>query len=93
LITPENPAHGLYPKLVRDGYNLQELHALMAPRPFLVSGGAEDQPARWLVLNHTIAVNHLLGVRNRVAMTNREHHAPTKESNEKAYLFFEYFLK
>lgn len=93
LITPENPAHGLYPQLVRDGYNLQELHALMAPRPFLVSGGAEDPPERWVVLNHSVAVNKLLGFTNRVAMTNREHHSPTKESNEKAFLFFEYFLK
>lgn len=93
LITPENPAHGLYPQLVRDGYNLQELHALMAPRPFLVSGGAEDPPERWVMLNHSVAVNKLLGFTNRVAMTNREHHSPTKESNEKAFLFFEYFLK
>jgi hypothetical protein len=39
LITEDNPAYGLYPELIREGYNLQELHALMAPRPFLVSGG------------------------------------------------------
>lgn len=93
LITAANPARGLYPQLIKEGYNLQELHALMAPRPFLVSGGSEDPPARWLVLNHAVAVNKLLGVKNRVAMTNREHHSPTKESNEKAFLFFEYFLR
>jgi hypothetical protein len=37
LITEGNPAHGLYPSLVAEGYDLHELHALMAPRPFLVS--------------------------------------------------------
>ena len=52
---------GLYPVLVEEGYDLHELHSLMAPRPFLVSGGSEDTPARWIPLNHTIAVNRLLG--------------------------------
>jgi dienelactone hydrolase len=93
LITPQNPAHGLYPKLVSEGYDLQDLHALMAPRPFLVSGGSEDTPKRWIPLNYAIAVNHLLGYTDRVAMTNRPAHAPTLASNEEAYLFFEYFLK
>jgi dienelactone hydrolase len=94
MITKENPAHGLYPRLVAEGYNLQELHALMAPRPFLVSGGSEDTPKRWIPLNHSIAVNKLLGYKNRVAMTNdREVHIPTTQSNEDAYLFFDYFLK
>jgi len=86
-------AKGLYPKLLKDGYDLHELHALMAPRPFMVSGGSEDTPARWIPLNHAIAVNTLLGYKNRVAMDNRPDHSPTSESNEKAYLFFEYFLK
>ena len=93
VITNENPAKGLYPKLVADGYDLHELHALMAPRPFLVSGGSEDTPARWIALNHTIKVNRLLGYTNRVGMTNRPRHSPTAASNETAYLFFEYFLK
>lgn len=93
LITTENPAKGLYPKLVAGGYDLHELHALMAPRPFLVSGGSEDPPKRWIPLNHTVAVNQLLGYKNRVAMTNRTDHSPNKKSNEQAYLFFEYFLK
>ncbi|MFA6945633.1 MAG: prolyl oligopeptidase family serine peptidase, partial [Pedobacter sp.] len=53
LITVENPAKGLYPRLISEGYNLQELHVLMAPRPFLVSGGSEDRPDRWIPLNHT----------------------------------------
>jgi hypothetical protein len=72
--------------------DLHELHALMAPRPFLVSGGSEDPPARWLALNHTIAVNRLLGREHRVAMTNRPTHEPTAESNEQIYQFFERFL-
>lgn len=86
-------AKGLYPKLVSEGYDLHELHALMAPRPFLVSGGSEDTPKRWIPLNHAIAVNKLLGYSNRVAMTNRPDHSPNDESNEKVYSFFEYFLK
>ena len=93
VITKENPAKGLYPQLVAEGYDLHELHALMAPRPFLVSGGAEDPEERWLALNHTLAVNKLLGYQNRVAMTNRPEHAPNAESNEQMYSFFEYFLK
>jgi hypothetical protein len=87
-------AKGLYPKLVKEGYDLQELHALMAPRPFLVSGGYSDPPKRWIPLNQTIAVNHLLGYNNRVALTNvRTQHNPTPKSNKIVYLFFEYFLK
>jgi hypothetical protein len=86
-------AKGLYPKLLAEGYDLHELHALMAPRPFLVSGGSEDTPERWIPLNHTIAVNRLLGFENRVAMTNRRDHSPDSVSNEQIYLFFEYFLK
>jgi dienelactone hydrolase len=94
MITKENPAYGLYPKLVKEGYNLHELHALMAPRPFLVSGGSEDTKERWLPLNHSLAVNRLLGYTDRVAMTNvRGEHLPTPLSNEGAYLFFDYFLK
>jgi hypothetical protein len=86
-------AKGLYPKLINEGYDLTELHALMAPRPFLVSGGSEDTPKRWLALNHTIEINHLLGFENRVAMTNRTDHSPNQESNEQICMFFEYFLK
>ncbi len=92
MITPENPAHGLYLQLLVDGRDLHELHALMAPRPFLVSGGSEDSPKRWIPLNHTIAVNRLLGYSNRVAMTNRPDHSPNAESNEQIYAFFQHFL-
>lgn len=93
MITAENPATGLYRQLVKEGYDLHELHALMAPRPFLVSGGSEDTPGRWIPLNHTVAVNRLLGFGDRVGMTNRPMHSPTEGSNGIAYLFFEYFLQ
>ncbi|MHB8903339.1 MAG: dienelactone hydrolase family protein [Thermoguttaceae bacterium] len=93
VITPDNPAHGLYPQLLADGRDLHELHALMAPRPFLVSGGSEDAPRRWIPLNHSIAVNQLLGYSDRVAMTNRPDHSPTEDSNRHIYAFFEHFLK
>ncbi|MFQ6098633.1 MAG: dienelactone hydrolase family protein, partial [Armatimonadota bacterium] len=91
--TEANPRTGAYKRLFEGGYDLHELHALMAPRAFLVSGGAEDGPERWKALNHAIAVNKLLGCTNRVGMTNRNGHSPTAESNEQIYLFFEHFLK
>ena len=72
--------------------DLVELHALMAPRPFLLSGGTADLPERWTALNHSISVNRRLGFNNRVAMTNRPTHAPTKESNEQVCRFFEWWL-
>jgi dienelactone hydrolase len=93
LVTAENPRTGAYKTLMEKGRDLHELHALMAPRPFLVSGGAEDAPRRWQPLNHAIVVNKLLGQTNRVAMTNRPNHAPTEESNAQIYAFFEQFLK
>jgi hypothetical protein len=89
----KSPRTGPYQKMVADGRDLHELHALMAPRPFLVSGGAEDPPERWQALNHSVAVNKLLGHENRVAMTNRKTHGPTLESNEALYRFFEWALK
>jgi dienelactone hydrolase len=93
LITAESPRTGVYKTLVEQGHDLHELHALMAPRPFLVSGGSEDYPARWMALNHAIAVNKVLGHDDRVAMTNRKDHPPTEESNAQIYDFFERWLK
>jgi hypothetical protein len=93
LLSAENPRRGAYKQLVADGRNLHDLHALMAPRPFLVSGGSEDYPARWRSLNHAVEVNRFLGQTNRVAMHNRPAHPPTDESNEISYLFFEHHLK
>jgi hypothetical protein len=90
--TEANPRTGPYQRMMEKGMDLHELHALMAPRPFLVSGGSEDPPARWVPLNHTVAVNKLLGYEHRVGMTNRKTHDPTEESNERLYEFFEHWL-
>lgn len=91
LPTEKNPRTGPYRELVAAGHDLHELHALMAPRPFLVSGGSEDFPARWKALNHAVAVNRLLGYEDRVAMTNRPGHTPTPEANAALYAFFEHW--
>ncbi len=93
MITLGNPAQGLYPRLIAAQRDLHELHALMAPRPFLVSGGSEDPISRWRALNHTVAVNRILGHENRVAMTNRPDHDPNPDSNQAIYSFFEHFLQ
>jgi hypothetical protein len=87
-----NPRTGAYKKMMETGRDLHELMALIAPRPFLVSGGSEDPPDRWTALNHVIAVNKILGQSNRVAMTNRAGHSPTEISNSQLYAFFEHFL-
>lgn len=87
-----NPRTGAYKALMKSGRDLHELHALMAPRPFFVSGGSEDPAARWEALRPTVEVNRLLGRRFRVGMANRPGHTPTNESNDQIYAFFEYFL-
>jgi hypothetical protein len=92
LPTAENQRTGAYRKMMETGRDLHELQALIAPRPFFVSGGAEDQPGRWVALNHLVSVNERLGFTNRVAMTNRKEHSPDAESNARLYAFFEYFL-
>jgi dienelactone hydrolase len=93
LPTSDNPRTGAYARLVKDGRDLTDLHALICPRPFLVSGGSEDPPERWCALQHALAVNALLGATNRVALTSRKAHAPDASSNAQLYAFFEYFLK
>jgi hypothetical protein len=92
IITEANPARGLYPRLTAAGRDLHQLHVLMSPRPFLVSGGSEDPPERWEALNHSVEVNRLLGYQHRVGMSNRPNHAPNQESNEVIYSFFQHFL-
>ncbi len=92
-IRDDNPARGLYVELIKDGRDLHELHALMAPRPFLVSGGSEDPIDRWSALNHARDVNRLLGHDDRVMMTNRPDHSPNADSNEAIYRFFVRHLK
>ena len=88
-----NPRTGLYKELVAAGDDLVELHALMAPRPVLVSGGTEDPPRNWRALNHLLAVNTLLGHEKRVAMTARATHVPTAEALAVELDFLEYWLK
>ena len=90
--TPVEVVCGRRRALIAQGRDLHEVPALIAPRPFLVSGGSEDPPARWLALNHLVEVNKLLGFTNRVAMTNRKDHAPSEQSNAQLYAFFECFL-
>ena len=53
-------AKGIYSQLRKNGHDLHEIRALMAPRPFLVSGGFSDGPERWIPLNHTILINRIL---------------------------------
>jgi dienelactone hydrolase len=88
-----NPRTGLYKELVDAGDDLVDLHALMAPRPVLVSGGTEDPPQNWRALNHLVAVNKLLGYEHRVALTRRQGHIPTPEALELELAFLEYWLK
>lgn len=88
-----NPRTGLYKELVDAGEDLVDLHALMAPRPVLVSGGTEDPPRNWQALNHLLTVNKLLGYEDRVAMTARATHVPTPEALEIELAFLEYWLK
>jgi hypothetical protein len=91
--TDANPRTGAYKRLVEERRDMHELHTLMAPRPFMVSGGGQDRPVHWIALNHTIGINKLLGHTNRVAMTMRKDHNPTRGANEQVYAFFEHFLK
>jgi len=88
-----NPRTGLYKELVDAGEDLVSFHALMAPRPVLVSGGTEDPPRNWQALNHLIAVNDLLGFKNRCAMTARPTHVPTPAALELELAFLEFHLK
>ena len=92
VITEANPRTGAYKQIVADGHDLTDIHALICPRPFLVSGGSEDPPERWVALNHAIDVNKLLGFSNRVGMTNRPDHSPNEEANAVVWAFFEHFL-
>ena len=93
ILTEQNPRTGPYRELVAAKHDLHEVMALMAPRPFLVSGGSEDQPERWQPLNRVREIYDLLRAPNRVGMTNRPNHDPTEESNEQIYQFFECVLK
>jgi hypothetical protein len=65
----------------------------MAPRPVLVSGGVQDPPRNWQALNHLVAVNTLLGYKDRCFLTARKTHVPTAEALDLELAFLEYFLK
>ncbi len=86
-----NPRTGAYRVMIEQGRDLHELHALIAPRPFLfpavpkihLSDGRPQSPSSY---------QPLLGYSNRVAMQNRPKHDPTVESNEVIYRFFEVAL-
>ena len=93
LPTAQNPAAGPYLQLRKDGHDLHELQALMAPRPFFVSGGSEDPPSRWGLLNVVRDVYTLLGASDRVGMHNRPAHPPTPEATELVCDFFTHFLR
>ncbi len=88
----DNPTTGAYKQLREGGHDLHEIQALICPRPYFVSGGSEDPPKRWLVLNHLIEVNRLLGFTDRVGMTNRPDHSPNAESNAALISFFVRYL-
>jgi hypothetical protein len=89
----DNPRTGLYKRLVDEGDDLVGLHALMAPRPVLVSGGTEDPPRNWRALNHLVAVNEMLSRKDRVFLTARRTHVPTPEALTLELAFLEYWLK
>ncbi len=92
-LTEQHGRTGPYKTMMEKGVDLHELHALICPRPFFVSGGSEDGPARWKALNHSVAVNRLLGVEARVGMSNRPEHKISPEASDQIASFFEYFLK
>lgn len=89
----DKPRTGLYKQMVEAGEDLVDLHALMAPRPVLVSGGTEDPPRNWRALNHLVAVNEVLGYKQRVAMSARPTHVPTSEALELELAFLEFWLR
>ena len=91
-LSGEHGRVGPYKTMIETKTDLHELHALICPRPFLVSGGAEDQPERWKALNHALAVNKLLGVEGRVGMSNRPEHKISPEASEQIAAFFVSFL-
>jgi hypothetical protein len=93
VLTAESPRTGPYREMMKRGMDLHELLALMAPRPFLVSGGSEDPLERWQALNRVREYYDHMGATNRVGLTSRPKHDPTEESNGQIYRFFECVLK
>ena len=88
----DRPRTGLYRQLIESGRNLNDLHSLICPRPVLLAGGTEDPPENWRALNHLVAINRILGHRDRVAMTHRPTHIPTAEALERTLQFLQFHL-
>ena len=91
-VAAERPRTGPYKTMIERGMDLHELHALICPRPFFTAGGAVDPPARWKALNHSVAVNRLLGVERVVGMSNRKEHKISPDASEQIASFFVHFL-
>jgi hypothetical protein len=93
LITAQSPRTGPYKTMMEQGRSLSEFQMLMAPRPFLVSGGSEDFPSRWTDLNRVREAYTVQKVPALAGMHNRPLHEPTEESNALAYRFMVWALK
>jgi len=70
-----------------------ELHALMAPRPFLVSGGTLPTCGTMAGAQPRCRRQSVLGFENRVAMTNRKEHGPSKGTTSRFIASLEWWLK
>ena len=80
--------------MIEKGMDLHELHALHRRRGrSWFAAALKTRPNAGRRSNHTVAVNKLLGVENRVGMTTRPTHDPTEESNAQLDAFFVHFLK
>ena len=90
--TESNPRTGPYKRLIETGRDLNELLVLIAPRPFFLAGGSEDPASRWQAINHLVAVNALLGHKERAGMSARPEHKISPEANEQICLVFQHFL-
>jgi len=89
----KNPRTGLYKELIDAGDDLVDLHALMAPRPVLVSGGVQDPPKNWQALNHLVAVNKLLGHENARFSPHARRTCRPQRAAGAGVAFLEYLLK
>ncbi|MHC4582652.1 MAG: alpha/beta hydrolase family protein, partial [Planctomycetota bacterium] len=71
---------------------LQQAHALMAPRPFLLVENIPDRSHELSVLNLAVAVNRTRGYRHRVARISYKRHNPVDTVNGPICRFFEWWL-
>ncbi|MHC4508094.1 MAG: sulfatase-like hydrolase/transferase [Planctomycetota bacterium] len=73
-------------------HSLQQVHALMAPRPFLLIGDVPGRSRGWSVLNPAVAVNRMLGYQHRVAKANSKRRNLARTANEPIYRFLQWWL-